>query len=415
MARWWRDFAAEATPEELTGDGVPTVRRWVVAQRLCLWWDGDRPVSMAGYAGPVAGVARVAPVYTPPEYRRRGYGAAVTAACSAHALTHGAATVMLYTDLANPTSNSIYQRIGYRPVSDARTSTCVEIPGQHPNAAKKVARRPDATGMGGVAHANLRCVRVPTALVIQNDPDGLPARLGDWLGEAGLARHTVTPYDGSPLPDALDGYAAIVVIGGDMSAEGQAAADWHLALKALLRQAVSAGLPTLAICHGAHLLAEALGGRIGPGESGPEIGPALVAKRDVAAGDPLFGVVPFTPDVVQWHQRGIVALPPGAVLLASSPKFPNQAFRVGAVAYGLQFHIETTPDMVRRWVDRDADRLDEFGIGRERLLARLDEAHADVEDVWRPFTSRFVELALRRHRDRLGTDANGGPGEGHPS
>lgn len=72
-ARWWQDFAAEATPEELTGDGVPTVRRWVVAQRLCLWWDGDRPVSMAGYAGPVAGIARVAPVYTP-----RSIGAVVT-------------------------------------------------------------------------------------------------------------------------------------------------------------------------------------------------------------------------------------------------------------------------------------------------------------------------------------------------
>lgn len=118
-ARWWQTFAAEAVPGEQAGDAEPAVRRRMDAGTLMLWWDGGRPVSMAGYVGPVAGVARVAPVFTPPEHRRRGYGSAVTAACSAHALARGADAVMLYTDLANPTSNAIYQRIGYRPVADA--------------------------------------------------------------------------------------------------------------------------------------------------------------------------------------------------------------------------------------------------------------------------------------------------------
>lgn len=119
VARWWQDFAAEAVPGEPAGVTESAVRRRMAVGVLRLWWDGGRPVSMASYVGPVAGVARVAPVYTPPEYRRHGYGAAITAACSANALAHGAAKVMLYTDLANPTSNSIYQRIGYRPVLDA--------------------------------------------------------------------------------------------------------------------------------------------------------------------------------------------------------------------------------------------------------------------------------------------------------
>ncbi|MDP9319178.1 MAG: hypothetical protein M3O94_08950, partial [Actinomycetota bacterium] len=65
------------------------------------------------------GVTRVGPVYTPPEHRRRGYGAAVTAACTRDALDH-AEDVVLFTDLANPTSNSIYQQIGYRPSPIAR-------------------------------------------------------------------------------------------------------------------------------------------------------------------------------------------------------------------------------------------------------------------------------------------------------
>jgi predicted GNAT family acetyltransferase len=63
-------------------------------------------------------VVRVAPVYTPPEHRRRSYGGAVTAAVSRAALDGGATDVVLYTDLANPTSNSVYQRLGYRPVHD---------------------------------------------------------------------------------------------------------------------------------------------------------------------------------------------------------------------------------------------------------------------------------------------------------
>ena len=72
-ARWWQDFAAEAAPGDPTGDAVRAVRRRVAARTLFLWWDGDRPVSMAGYVGPVAGIARVAPVYTP-----RSIGAVVT-------------------------------------------------------------------------------------------------------------------------------------------------------------------------------------------------------------------------------------------------------------------------------------------------------------------------------------------------
>jgi predicted GNAT family acetyltransferase len=73
---------------------------------------------MAAITRQVAGMVRVGPVYTPPERRGRGYGTAATAAVSERALRAGAEEVLLYTDLANPVSNSIYQRIGYRPVED---------------------------------------------------------------------------------------------------------------------------------------------------------------------------------------------------------------------------------------------------------------------------------------------------------
>jgi RimJ/RimL family protein N-acetyltransferase len=85
---------------------------------IALWELDGTPVSMAGRTRIVSGMTRIGPVYTPPEHRRRGYGAAVTAVLTASALEAGATEVVLFTDLANPTSNSVYLRIGYRAVSD---------------------------------------------------------------------------------------------------------------------------------------------------------------------------------------------------------------------------------------------------------------------------------------------------------
>jgi len=85
---------------------------------LTLWEGGGSAVSLAGINRPAAGVVRVGPVYTPPDHRQRGYGAAVTTAVSQAALDTGADEIVLFTDLANPTSNALYQRLGYRPVED---------------------------------------------------------------------------------------------------------------------------------------------------------------------------------------------------------------------------------------------------------------------------------------------------------
>jgi RimJ/RimL family protein N-acetyltransferase len=85
---------------------------------VTLWEAGGRPVALAGRTRVASGMTRIGPVYTPPEHRRRGYGAAVTATLTRSALDAGAGHVVLFTDLANPTSNGIYERLGFRPVSD---------------------------------------------------------------------------------------------------------------------------------------------------------------------------------------------------------------------------------------------------------------------------------------------------------
>ncbi|MFD0356270.1 GNAT family N-acetyltransferase [Streptomyces sp. NPDC127110] len=85
---------------------------------LLLWELDGRPVSLAGFSRPIGGASRVGPVYTPPADRGRGYAAGVTHATSRAAYAAGAAEVLLFTDLANPTSNGVYQRLGYAPVED---------------------------------------------------------------------------------------------------------------------------------------------------------------------------------------------------------------------------------------------------------------------------------------------------------
>ncbi|MFE2757682.1 GNAT family N-acetyltransferase [Actinosynnema sp. NPDC059335] len=124
LSRWRTEFGVEATAQVRDDDSED---RALQALRISmtaghghlLWYHGDTPVAWAGANAPASGMSRIGPVYTPPEHRRHGYGAAVTAACAAWAREQGAQHVVLYTDLANPTSNSIYQRIGFRPVVDS--------------------------------------------------------------------------------------------------------------------------------------------------------------------------------------------------------------------------------------------------------------------------------------------------------
>lgn len=112
VAEWFTEFAREAG----TRQGDPADQ--LSYGGITLWEDRGRAVAMAGVHRKVAGMVRIAPVYTPPRHRRNGYGAAVTAAASQAAHAEGAAEVVLFTDLANPTSNALYQRLGYRPAGD---------------------------------------------------------------------------------------------------------------------------------------------------------------------------------------------------------------------------------------------------------------------------------------------------------
>ncbi|MGW2019070.1 GNAT family N-acetyltransferase [Streptomyces sp. NPDC001927] len=115
---WMRHFARDIG-EDADVDYTPNIEPRVADGRLHLWeTDEAGPVSMASVSRTVAGQARVSPVFTPAAQRGHGYAAAVTTAITRAALDAGAAQVLLFTDVANPTSNALYRRLGYRPVTD---------------------------------------------------------------------------------------------------------------------------------------------------------------------------------------------------------------------------------------------------------------------------------------------------------
>lgn len=124
LGRWCSEFSDEALgDDEGLPDPVEFARDALAGGRgAAIWVDGD-PVAMALATKPVSGMSRIGPVYTPKEYRGRGYGSAVTAAAVTWAVERGARDVLLFADLDNPVANSIYQRLGFRPVFEAVEAT----------------------------------------------------------------------------------------------------------------------------------------------------------------------------------------------------------------------------------------------------------------------------------------------------
>jgi GMP synthase-like glutamine amidotransferase len=230
-----------------------------------------------------------------------------------------------------------------------------------------------------------------TALAVEPEVGCPPGRLVGWLQEADVEVDR-RRCGVDPLPEEPGDYAAVLVLGGSMGVLEDARYPWLSGVRRLLAASVTRQVPVLAVGLGAQLLAVAAGGSVRRMPGGPEVGTLMVAKRDAALHDPLFAEVPFTPDVVQLHGDEVGALPPRAVLMASSLQCHNQAFRVGNVAYGLQFHIESTPDVVLEWA-AGAPEYASFARPGQLEVDHLRAVHADVEDVWRPFALRFARLA----------------------
>ena len=213
-------------------------------------------------------------------------------------------------------------------------------------------------------------------LVFQHLDIEAPYVIGETLERAGL-QLDCRLMGRDELPATVAGYACVVSMGGPGAAYDDKRFPTRLDELRLLGEAVDADIPVLGVCLGAQLLAAAAGGAAVPGDAGTEIGWAPVQVLPAASDDPLFGGLPDQLDVLHWHGDTVV-LPPGAELLASSDRYPNQAFRLGQSAWGIQFHVEITEAAVAAYVERfrgdpsiateAAARISALAPARQRIL-----------------------------------------------
>lgn len=173
-----------------------------------------------------------------------------------------------------------------------------------------------------------------------------------WLQAEGYEISSTKFFQSRELPD-LDSIDMLIVMGGPMSVNDEEIYSWIVSEKDVIREAVESGKPTLGICLGAQFIASAMGAAVYQ-NSEKEIG-WLPIQGISSTDDSVFRFPPLT-TVFHWHGE-TYDLPPGATLLAQSPGCENQAFQIGKSTIGLQFHLETTPELTRDIVANCRDEL----------------------------------------------------------
>jgi len=241
-------------------------------------------------------------------------------------------------------------------------------------------------GSAGTSFVRLACLAAdmsngviqqsPRVLVLQHGPDIPPGHLGTALTEAGREMVVVALDAGEQIPDG--DWAGVASLGGVMGAHDEEAHPWLADEKRFLAGAVEAGTPTLGICLGAQLLADALGGRAYRSDGDPEIGIVTATLTEEGRADPvtagLTGAVPT-------RHFDTFDLPPGAVLLAASDRFPH-VFRWGS-AVAIQSHLEADPSIVAGWMENlaAAEQLEEAGVDPAVFMEEIRSAATETAEM----------------------------------
>jgi GMP synthase-like glutamine amidotransferase/tetratricopeptide (TPR) repeat protein len=228
---------------------------------------------------------------------------------------------------------------------------------------------------------------------LRDDPVGV---FGDVMTERGIDVDRVLLSEGMMLPDWRE-YDLMIAMGAGVSVWQEDEHPWIAPEKRAVREAVLAGVPYFGICFGVQLLAEVLGARSFAGPE-PEIGVNQVFLTAAARHDPVFRGFPADLEVCEWHSNHF-SLPPGAVRLARSPRYANQAIRYGRVAYGMQCHLEPSLEDIHGWLTEFPESAIAFerrhGTGSvERLLEDYADFVPFLQQTARQVFGRWLENAL---------------------
>lgn len=235
-------------------------------------------------------------------------------------------------------------------------------------------------------------------LVLQHARAEHPGIFRTFLEEDGHSYDSVELDEGEALP-LLDGYDALWVMGGPMDVWQEDAHPWLKDEKAFIKEAVEQrGLPYLGLCLGHQLLAEALGGSVGPSDT-PEIGVMDVQLTEEGASGVFFDGLPPKFKTLQWHSAEIKQMPAGAACLATSPDCVVQAMKWETRAYSAQFHVEVEQDTVRNWAaipEYEKALIDAMGTdGMKTMQAAADENLAEFNKTAERLYINWLQTAAQ--------------------
>lgn len=189
------------------------------------------------------------------------------------------------------------------------------------------------------------------AVILQHHPIEGPGSLTPWLATHATSRQIVKLYAGESCP-AADAVDLLLILGGPMSVNDEGEFPWLIAEKVFIRQVIDRQRPVLGICLGSQLIATVLGAAVSPNRD-KEIG-WLAIEGIGSKAAPAFTIPSTT--VLHWHGETF-DLPAGAILLARSIACAHQAFLYKENVLALQFHLETTPELVKLFVENSKDEF----------------------------------------------------------
>lgn len=236
-------------------------------------------------------------------------------------------------------------------------------------------------------------------LTLQPDVKCGPDRLEAWSEERGVSLDIRLLGEPDMLPDSLDGYDALIVMGGEMGDADTEQYPWLEGVRDRLREAYDTNLPTLGICLGGQLLASALGGEVQPGERGLEVGMVDVRRSESAEEDPLLEGLPPVFVTPSFHNDAVTRLPEGAKLLLTGEKYPHQAFRIGST-WGLQFHPELNPAHFAEWIPLAYATEPSLRPMLEAKHAEFERRDTEVLLANKRLFNNFVDVVSRRAANR---------------
>jgi GMP synthase-like glutamine amidotransferase len=213
--------------------------------------------------------------------------------------------------------------------------------------------------------------------ILQHVPFEGPAAIAHWAESRGAKCEIYHVYRGDAAP-AQESFDFLVIMGGPMSVNDTGELPWLVPETDFVRSAIEAGKAVLGVCLGAQMIAKAMGARVYPGCE-KEIG-WFPIRRAAPDGGTLFDGLPESFTAFHWHGETF-DLPEGAVRLAETEVTPNQAFQLGSRVFGLQFHIEATPDSVAALTEKAAG---EIGEGRFQMKPDAIMAGTDACEAMRP-------------------------------